>query len=66
MNIQITKETKTGHHVVHTLSLDGRPVCGGGNSARSAQWQTTMEEPNCRRCATILRLRSNPQPKEKK
>lgn len=70
VNFQIVKNSKTGRHVVHStssalvhaLSTGGstgltpgsRPICGGGNSARSAQWQTTMEEPNCRRCAEIL------------
>ncbi len=60
--VNITKNTKTGHHRVHAGNANGAPVCGGGNSARSAQWQQVIIEPDCQRCAQIL-IRKN-QPKE--
>jgi len=53
------KSTKTGKHRVHLMDLKhtgGTPVplCGGGHQARSAQWQETILECDCKRCASIL------------
>jgi hypothetical protein len=50
----ITKNTKRGKHRIHAVNAYRGPVCGGGNSARSAEWQEVILEPNCRRCAAIL------------
>jgi hypothetical protein len=52
----ITKNTKSGSHRTHVANSKKRnqPVCGGGNSARSAQWQEVFTEPNCKRCLTII------------
>ena len=49
----IEKGTKTGKHRIHISNANGAPLCGGGNSARNAQWQETMLQPNCKRCASI-------------
>lgn len=40
------------------MNASQAPVCGGGNSARSAEWQTDLGEPNCRRCLAILKRRN--------
>lgn len=50
----IQKSSKTGKHRVHA-SIDGqRPVCGGGHQARTARWQETLLEPDCKRCRSII------------
>lgn len=49
----ITKNTKRGRHRVHAVNANHAPICGGGNSARSAQWQEVLLEPDCRRCLAI-------------
>ena len=54
----ITKSTKTGLHRVHAVNANHAPICGGGNSARSAQWQEVIIEPDCRRCLKILEFRN--------
>ena len=53
----ITKGTKTGQHRVHTSNSNGAPLCGGGNSARTAQWQEVILPPDCKRCEQILTKR---------
>ena len=49
----ITKNAKRGRHRVHVANTNHAPVCGGGNSARSAQWQEVILEPDCQRCLAI-------------
>jgi hypothetical protein len=41
-------------HRVHASTPDHKPICGGGNSARTAQWQETIMDPDCKRCIKIL------------
>ena len=53
----IQKNTKTGQHRVHVSNANGAPVCGGGNSARKAQWQEVILEANCARCQAIINQR---------
>jgi hypothetical protein len=50
----IVKATNHGRHVVHAMSKAGKPVCGGGNGAKKADWQEDLGEPNCDRCLLIL------------
>ena len=54
----LVKNTKTGTHRVHAINALGKPVCGGGHHARSAEWQTDLAEPNCKRCLAILNRQS--------
>lgn len=56
----IVKNTKTGSHRVHAIGAGGKPVCGGGFQARTAEWQTDLAEPNYKRCAAILQRRATP------
>lgn len=63
--VNITKNTKTGNHRVHEATVDHAPVCGGGNSARSAQWHTVFLEPDCKRCAAILQRKRDASPIDK-
>ncbi len=47
----------------HEPTADFRPVCGGGNGAKTAQWQEDIGEPNCAACAAIsYRLKHKAQP----
>lgn len=55
----ITKNTKTGKHRVHIPASGGTPLCGGGNSARSAQWQEVIIAADCRRCLSIQKRKNN-------
>ena len=54
----ITKNTKTGRHRVHIANANHAPLCGGGNSARSAQWQEVIIPADCRRCLKIQERRA--------
>ena len=63
--VNIVKNTKRGKYRIHAANSNYAPICGGGNSARGAQWQEVILEPDCQRCAQILQRRSNPQPKTK-
>src|SRR5579863_8681867 len=51
--VNIHKTSGGGRKKIHLSSPERRPVCGGGNSARSAQWQECILEANCRRCLEI-------------
>lgn len=54
--IAITKGSKAGGHRVHIRQADA-PLCGGGHQAKSAQWQETIEEPDCFACLLIQKQR---------
>lgn len=46
-------------------TVDGRPVCGGGNGARKAQWQIDIGPSTCVRCNQIANrkiARNSPPP----
>lgn len=53
--VNITKNARRGKFRVH-VEIDGRPACGGGCGARSAEWQQVMIQPDCQACAKILKL----------
>jgi hypothetical protein len=63
----ITKNCRHGRHRIHLAQglADEpsalRPLCGGGNSARGAQWQEVLIEVDCRRCRQILERRQQAQ-----
>lgn len=57
----IQQNTKSGKELrVHQSNENGAPICGGGNSARSAQWQEVLIEANCARCRTIVEQKNTP------
>lgn len=60
----IVKATIHGSHRVHASNANHAPVCGGGNSARHANWQEDFSGITCLRCLTILQRRATPPPRE--
>jgi hypothetical protein len=42
----------------HIMNADRRPICGGGNLGKSAQYQVDMgSDPNCRACLKIALMK---------
>jgi hypothetical protein len=60
----LVKSTISGTHRVHAPTGDFKPVCGGGNGARSANWQEDIGAVTCLRCITILKKRATPPPEK--
>lgn len=49
---------KSPHHKRHRMMADGKPLCGGGNGAKSAHgWQEDITPANCEACNTIWERR---------
>lgn len=49
----LVKVGRNKRYKVHA-ARDGRPLCGGGNSARRASWQLDLGDCNCRVCLALL------------
>lgn len=59
----IVKATIHGAHRVHASNANHAPVCGGGNSARQANWQEDIGGITCLRCISIIASRATPPPR---
>lgn len=58
----LTRDTNRAKR--HIAGADGRPLCGGGHGARSAQFQVDLgDDVNCAQCSVIdYRQRNTPPP----
>jgi hypothetical protein len=62
--MNITQNATRRKYRIHSTNANGAPVCGGGNAARTAQWQQVILATDCQRCAQILKRRYHQQTKE--
>jgi hypothetical protein len=57
----LVKATIHGSHRVHAARVGGGVVCGGGNGAKTANWQEDIGAVTCLRCLAILKRRASTQ-----
>lgn len=58
MSALVRTGSTTKRPMLHAAGHEGgKPVCGGGFSAKGVRWQLDIGEPNCNRCAAILERR---------
>ncbi|GEM_PF-6778271 len=41
------------NHVRHIAGPKGKPLCGGGNGAKTSQFETDFEDANCKACVAL-------------
>lgn len=55
MNLtRATRRIAVRKHLRTHAAYEGKPLCGGGNGARSVNWQLDLAPCNCKACQKIL------------